>query len=97
MGIILGLMNWSQHGVKITHLVSKHTLAEKAKAFLGMPQHKVWVDFDPRGYDRYKDEIEDWLRERGVEIGEWYDPASAHSFYAYLTENQAFEFRMRFG
>ena len=90
-------MNWTNDGVRITHLISKRDLVEKAKAFIGMPQHKVWVDFDSRGYDRHKDEIEGWLRERGIEIGEWYDPAVPHTFYAYLTANQAFEFRLRFG
>ena len=87
-------MNWINNGVQITHLTSDATymLAENQD----MPRHKVWVDFDPRGYQRYKDEIEGWLRERGIEIGEHYDPAVVYTFYAYMTPNQAFEFRLRF-
>lgn len=87
MRIILGHMNWISHGVKITHLSS---------SIIEMPGHKIWVDFDPSGYRRYKDEIENWLSERGIEIGEWYDPATVYTFYAYMSENQAFEFRLRF-
>lgn len=87
-------MNWINNGVKITHLTSDATYMMVENK--DMPRHKVWVDFDPSGYRRYKEEMEEWLRERNIEIGEWYDPATVHTFYAYMTKDQAFEFRLRF-